>query len=146
MSTIASGVVERWHAQYGTVPALEWAPFLSRLGLRWEFAQLPQSLPAALANDELVVVRCGLPESTAALLIWHEVGHFALHAGGATFWSSRSGGSALIRRFERQAWEFALLFPVWEPENLEDALIGLEALGGVPRELEQAQVIASRIW
>jgi len=136
LSATATEVARSWRRRYDTVGALEWEPFLRRIGLACDFQPLPASLPAALVDSRRVVVRSGLSCATTALLVWHEVGHFALHAGGVGFWGSCHGGTFLLSRFERQAWSFALTFPAWTCEAIAEAVAGLAELA-MPRELAQ---------
>lgn len=110
---VASEVAKRWRQHYGTYHAFEWMDFLRVIDLRFEYAPLPRSLPAMLVDDT-ILVRPDLSRAVTAVLVWHEVGHHAMHAGGAGFWHARPMGQRSIAKWERQAWEFVAFFPHWD--------------------------------
>lgn len=136
----------RLRERYGVYHQRHWRVFAGSIGLQVYTVCHPISMAAVLLDGALLV-RVGIPSQLTALYAWHELGHAVLHTGNREYWRTQFiGGNYLLRRFERQAWEFALLFPIWDPEDLEEALAGLEALGGVPRELEHAKSIARGTW
>lgn len=135
MSMLAMDAAKRWRRVHGLINALSWDEFLPCIGLTVESVDLPAAIPAVLVRDRVILLKRGLSRESSALLVWHEVGHVALHAGGAAFWTSSVGGQHLLRRFERQAWTFALQFPVWQSDVLEAALNGLASNCEIPGTL-----------
>lgn len=112
MGWVVPGVVDRLRAERGLYGVSEWERFLAEHGLYCSFEEMPVEVPALVAGNA-ILVQDGLPDDVTALLVWHEAGHIVLHAGNREFWISRPLGRSTIRKMERQAWEFAYLFPDW---------------------------------
>ena len=120
------------------IPATDWKQFARSLGLVVEHLPLPQGIPAVLAGQSLLLVSNMLSASLVTLAAWHEIGHLALHAGDMESWSALPGGSALLARFEREAWQFALVFPSWDIEDILAALEAIHSFGILPGTLIHA--------
>jgi len=112
MGWVVEDIVCRWRAKFGVYGAFEWERFIDDCGLRWRVADLPASLPALIIG-KTIFVRRGLDSLLTAYYVWHEIGHWACHFGSREFWLSRPQGYLTLSKMERQASEFALLFPVW---------------------------------
>jgi len=110
---IATEAAKRLRQHYGTYNATQWESFLEARNLDQWFDELPVGINAFLADD-CVYIQRGMTTIDTARRVWHEVGHWALHAGEYTFWLSRPQGYLTVAKFERQANEFAASFPVWE--------------------------------
>lgn len=113
MGMVAEHAAIRLREFYGVYRASQWDVFLDARALDQWYDELPAGVPAFLA-DGCVFIQRGMTADATAARVWHEVGHWALHAGDRDFWRSRPQGDITVAKFERQADEFASLFPVWE--------------------------------
>ncbi|HCG30763.1 MAG TPA: hypothetical protein DEU95_13865 [Chloroflexi bacterium] len=109
---VVHDVVVRWRQRTGVLHSAEWDAMLDALGMDVERCDLGDSILAAVVND-CVYLDERLHGCLAAWCVWHEIGHVLLHAGGPLWWASRPQGWLTVARFERQADEFARLFPIW---------------------------------
>lgn len=98
---------------FGLFRSDEWLRFAHRLGMRVCLADLPDGFPGFTNGDTIYVCR-SLNWTSRASVVWHEIGHVVMHAGDADWWRSRPQGEITVSKMERQAWEFAFLYPVWE--------------------------------
>ena len=110
---MSEDVVATWRRFLGVYDALDWPRFLADCGMRYVFASLPEWAPAVLAG-RTIVIRSGEDRIFEAFWVWHEAGHHALHVGDGQFWGSRPCGLMILRKMERQATEFALMYPDWD--------------------------------
>lgn len=113
MGWIVEAIVDRLHRCVGRWPADNWRGFIDRYDLDCVYADLPQSLPA-ISIDGVIVIGRHLPPNEAAWWAWHEVAHHVLHCGGREDWRRMVCGDLILTKFERQADDFALLFPDWD--------------------------------
>lgn len=117
MGLVVTDVVWRIRQRTGWVHAHEWDAFLETLGVdvfRWD---LPETIPAFFHGDCIYIAQ-RIDPLAAQRYIWHEIGHAVLHAGGPAWWIARPQGYLTVARFERQADEFARLFPVWDDAEM----------------------------
>src|SRR5680860_562837 len=112
MGAVTNGVVERARTQYGVYWFDEWELFAQRLGIRVIRGNLPLGRAAALLDGKLFI-QAGLPFVIECLSAWHEIGHRFVQKGNNYWWSTRPQGHVTVAKFERQATEFAELFPDW---------------------------------
>lgn len=115
MGYATSDAIARAHAMLGHPDATDWERFVDYLGLVVCREDLPRSVPAMIVGDTIVIARW-LRDTTAAESVWHEIGHWWLHDGEVEWWLSRPQGYLTVSRFERQARDFARLFPDWGSE------------------------------
>lgn len=113
----------------------EWQRYADRHGLTVCRATLPGAVLGFLAEPGTIVVADWLPPEPCALVGWHEIGHLVLHPASCSQWGQLPTGTQVVWRLERQAWEFALRYPIWEDDALDTALRILRASGRMPREL-----------
>lgn len=113
MGMIVDDIVWRIRQLTGPVYAHEWEWFIDLMELEMWRCDLPEHAPAFLHNDCIYIGR-GIDPFVSAPYIWHEIGHAILHAGGPLWWAKRPQGRLTVARFERQADDFARLFPVWD--------------------------------
>ncbi len=113
MAWIVEDVVTRLRADIGPYRRREWRQFLAAIGLRYDFDYLPERCNAVLCDGE-IIFRNGISEDELIDAAFHEGGHHVTVAGDVRWWRSRPQGELTVARFERQANEFAALFPVWE--------------------------------
>lgn len=113
MGMVVHDVVVRWRRRTGLLLAGEWALMLDALELDVERCDLGGRIFAAVVDD-CVYLDERLTGPFAAWCAWHEIGHVVLHVGGPMWWRSRPQGHITLAKYERQADEFARLFPVWE--------------------------------
>ena len=120
MWTRAEGVAMSWiiedriaalHAEGRRYGRCEWERFCGDAGITVYYHELPPHLPAFIAGSALVL-RAGMSPLATAFWAWHEIAHRLLHAGGREFWLSRPMGRYIVAKQERQANEFAALFPI----------------------------------
>jgi hypothetical protein len=96
--------------------AEEWEAFCADHGIHWIYAELPDNLPALIADDTIV-----LHEDLRELgplrdyYAWHELSHWILHVGDERFLRTLPCGWMILSKQERQASEFALTYPIWDP-------------------------------
>lgn len=113
MGLVVRDVVDRLRVELGTFYGHQWREFLDASGLRWFERDLPETVGAVIVEDTVILNR-NRPAETVAECAFHEAGHYWLHAGNMeTFWRCCPQGDITVARWERQADEFALLFPVW---------------------------------
>lgn len=90
----------------------EWPRFVAERGFHVIAVDLPEWLPAYRLDTTIVVAR-RLPTRLRARWVWHEIGHCLMHPGNFQFWDGLPWGHHVLAKQERQANEFASLFPVW---------------------------------
>lgn len=113
MGWMVEDVVSRLRADIGPYRRREWRQFLKAIGLRYTFDYLPEEYDAILFNGK-VIFRNGLSEEEIIDAAFHEGGHHMTVVGDVRWWRSRPQGYITVAKFERQANEFAALFPIWE--------------------------------
>lgn len=91
---------------------MEWRQFLTDNGFTLRHRVIPYGVSACI-DGKVLVLAPGLPKVIEALLVWHEIGHWAMHAGPASFWKTRPMGKRTLAKMEQQAWEFSICFPEW---------------------------------
>lgn len=116
----------------------EWSSYAEAHNITVCQASLPGSVLAVLINPATIMVADWLFPESRALVVWHEIGHHTLHVGTADDWMHLVLGKHLVWRYERQAWNFALTFPIWEPDALETAIRMLASFGSLPHGLRTA--------
>lgn len=110
----------RIRRQFGTYSAEEWSLFLHDHGMWWAEEEI---MPVrAVVAGNLVLIRGGLTPFERAFVVWHEVGHAMLHPGDAEWWLTRPQGRITVAKIERQANDFAWLFPIWERGFIDEAI------------------------
>lgn len=116
--------------RYGLYPARDWARFAEQLGIDVYYANRQLDAGGYFVAGALLLSP-DLPALVEALLAWHELAHAVLHRGNREVWRSFVGGDHVLRRFEREAWAFALCFPLWSDDDLLE-LPALVAGQGLP--------------
>lgn len=116
-SYVVMDVVERLRERFGVIHADQWREFLEACGLTLYMLDLPPSIEAVVV-DTAIILNTALDPRRRSELAFHEVAHYWLHAGNLeTFWRhalSGAQGELTVAKFERQANDFARLFPVWD--------------------------------
>lgn len=118
MGWIVEDIVRRVRADIGLYRRREWRQFLTAIGLRYDFDELPLRCNAIICDGE-VIFRNGLTEDEIIHAAYHEAGHHLTVAGDVRLWRSRLGGmqgDLTVARFERRADLFAELFPIREEQ------------------------------
>lgn len=113
MGWIVKDACDRLWGEIGRYHWDEWCEVASTLGLEVVIVNQGPVPPACLIG-RTIYVRGGLCDQMTARLVFHEVGHAVLHAGTPQDWRAMPGGTHVLHKFERQAEEFAALFPVWD--------------------------------
>lgn len=113
MGWIVRDAVVRYREEIGTFRGHEWRRCAERVGLEVVVIDLGPLTPAAIVHGTLFI-SSKLPPRLRALWAYHEIGHHLLHVGNYRFWQSLPGGESLTKKYERQAWQFAFLFPRWQ--------------------------------
>ena len=109
MGWIVADVMRRVRSLFGSFRALDWRSFLELIGLRCR-RDADLAIPA-LFYQGTILVRPDLDDWITAWLVWHEIGHFLLHAGNQLDWLQLPCGDLILAKQERQAAEFALHSP-----------------------------------
>lgn len=118
MGWIVHDAVNRLRCEVGTYRWDQWKECADTVGVRIitldaDIAAWLGCDPAALVG-RIVLVKDERDPVRIARNVWHEIGHRLLHAGGSDAWLCKPNGEILVRKFERQAREFADLFPIWD--------------------------------
>ena len=95
--------------------ASDWTRFCTAHGIGWITAPLSPDIRALLI-DNLIVLDEDLDSPERDSQAWHELGPWALHIGDERALRRRACGDLIAGKQERQANEFALAFPEWDPE------------------------------
>lgn len=111
--TVASLCADRLRNNLGSFWADEWSDCASRLGLQITTGKLPRELPTMTLLG-WVILNEDLTDFEQAVWAWHEIGHWVMHAGKVDWWATRPQGDVTVRKLERQATRFAIVFPIWE--------------------------------
>lgn len=80
---------------------------------------IPKTMPPyieAFRVHRFVYVNTELADRRAARCVWHELAHIVMHPANASWWEQYPWGALVIGKQERQAWEFAATFPVWDEQ------------------------------
>ena len=118
MGWVVEGFSRDLAGKLGTYRANDWSRFLEDCGLLHIYADLPASLPAFFLGRAIVLRRDMDPERTA-WWAWHEALHALLHVGNREEWRRLVCGDLILSKFERQADEFAEVFPDWDAAETE---------------------------
>lgn len=133
--------IEALRSVYGHFSYVEWPVCAQHLGI--QIYCTTRQFCGAFLLDRIMLIPSNVPPSVIALYAWHELGHAILHIGNREYIRKMLvGGEHILRRFERQAWEFALIFPVWDSDALEAAITEIAAQGSVPDGLAAALAAA----
>lgn len=112
MVWVALEVARRLRRSLGAYRGDEWEACAEELGIRCRRVDLPIDQPAMLI-DRTLFLHSRLPAPEAAWWAWHELAHHVMHPGNVQFWDALAWGHLVVSKQERQAWEFAVLFPLW---------------------------------
>lgn len=115
MGWVIEDVVARLRAEIGPYRREEWRQFLAAIGLAYDFDYLPERCNAVLCDGE-VIFRNGISDDETIDAAYHEGGHHLTVVGDMRWWATRPQGHITVAKFERQANDFARLFPVWDAE------------------------------
>lgn len=110
MGWIARDAAERARHLYGPFAAHDWERFAVVAGIHWRIETLPEWLPA-LRIERTIILRQQASFGDMSWWFWHEVGHIMLHPGNAL----SDTRCTLAVKAERQADDFAELYPCWNP-------------------------------
>lgn len=106
-------VVERLWTLYGRPKGHDWEAFLAMCGVPVKYRNLPEWSAPGVVVGKTIFLHRELPKAEMARTAFHEVAHILLHDGDVRWWMSRPQGHITVAKFERQAEEFAELFPDW---------------------------------
>lgn len=132
MGYVVADVVRNLWSVYGRPASNEWREVAEAFGLTVRLRDLPAFARPGLVKGRTIYLQFDLPNREMALTAFHEIGHVALHDGDVRWWHSRPQGHITVSRMERQAEEFALLFPDWDKEytnGISTSRAGEENLG-----------------
>lgn len=113
MGWVVDDAVARTRRQVGVFFAHEWEAFCAQAGISVLYDLLPDSLPGISFGD-LLILDVRLSAEEREHVAWHELAHHELHVGDCRDWLQLMAcGDLCVQKFERQADEFAALFPDW---------------------------------
>ena len=113
MVWVVEQIVDRVRHERGVYALHEWERFCADHGIAIVFADLTESLPSFYIAGTIVLGR-HLSAEERAYHAWHEAYHALYCVGSREEWLRLMVcGDLCVRKFERQADEFATGFPVW---------------------------------
>lgn len=113
MGWITQDAAVRARSEIGIYGVTQWAECAEDLGLRIEYAAIPFGIESFILG-RLIVLNEGMTPFQEAAAVWHEIAHWMFHRSNVNWWASRPQGDITVAKFERQACEFASMFPDWE--------------------------------
>lgn len=110
---VVADIIARLRAEYGRMRRSDWEAYLTRCGVSVQYRDFGDVPVTGVVRGNTIFLQHGLSKDETERVVFHEFGHFATHEGDIRWWRTRPQGHITAAKFERQAEEFAALFPDW---------------------------------